>query len=164
MQQKEANMLILCDQSKQAYTEAEMQDEMREIKSLQPFMMKLKEKDNNPRICWILVRGGNILKWKGRIEYANIFMPQSHFFLLDFFLQDGSAGTQSHPEAGGLHVHGRAPKLRPRTADLAALLSAPPPTPPLPPPPTRSQLHSAGHEDSLLSRMPPVVAPTKVDP
>lgn len=74
MQQKEANMLILCDQSKQAYTEAEKQDKMRKIKRLQPFMMKLKEKDNNARICWILVRGGNILKWKGGIEYANIFM------------------------------------------------------------------------------------------
>lgn len=80
-------MLILCDQSKQAYTEAEMQDKMRKIKSLQPFMMKLKEKDNNPRICWILVRGGNILKWKGRIEYANIFMPQSHFFCWIFFFR-----------------------------------------------------------------------------
>lgn len=34
----------------------------------------------------------------------------------------------------------------------------------IPPPPTRSQLHSAGHEDSLLPRMPPVIVPTKVDP
>lgn len=37
VQQKEANMLILCDQSKQAYTEVQMQDKMQKIKSLQPF-------------------------------------------------------------------------------------------------------------------------------
>lgn len=48
VQHKEANMLILCDQSKQAYTEVQMQDKMQMIKSLQSFMMKLTEKDNNP--------------------------------------------------------------------------------------------------------------------
>lgn len=48
VQHKGANMLILCDQSKRAYTEVQMQDKMQKITRLQPSMMKLKEKDNNP--------------------------------------------------------------------------------------------------------------------